>query len=143
MTDLKTNDFALEMKANEAFMRVMVGDVTLAAEIAEKQKDPAKLQKVVDHLRKLNEPYFAIKMAQHGVTDPAEIEVLKSSLKISLPDNMSRIELAATEFAELLASERIEKRNETGFDDCNKHCGQAARIVANAVSDALSVDSMR
>ena len=138
MTDLKTNNFALEMKANETFMRAMVGDVTLAAEIAERQNDPAKLQKLVDHLRKLNEPYFAIKMGQHGVTAPAEIEVLKSSLKINLPDNMSRLELAATEFAELLASERIETRKASGFSDCNKHCGQAARIVANAVSDALS-----
>ncbi len=138
MNKLTKVDFDHAMKVNEAFMRVMAGDVTLAAEIAEKQKDPAKLQKVVDHLRKLNEPYFAIKMAQHGVTDPAEIEVLKSSLKISLPDNMSRLELAATEFAELLASERIEREQANGLKQCDSHCGHAARIVANAVRDNFS-----
>ena len=138
MNELTKVDFDHEMKVNEAFMRVMAGDVTLAAEIAEKQKDPAKLQKLVDHLRKSNEPYFAIKMGQHGVTDPAEIEVLKSSLKINLPDNMSRLELAATEFAELLASERIEREQANGLKQCDSHCGHAARIVANAVRDNFS-----
>ena len=138
MNELTKVDFDHEMKVNEAFMRVMAGDVTLAAEIAEKQKDPAKLQKLVDHLRKSNEPYFAIKMGQHGVTDPAEIEVLKSSLKINLPDNMSRLELAATEFAELLASKRIEREQANGLKQCDSHCGHAARIVANAVRDNFS-----
>lgn len=138
MNELTKVDFDHEMKVNEAFMRVMAGDVTLAAEIAEKQKDPAKLQKLVDHLRKSNEPYFAIKMGQHGVTDPAEIEVLKSSLKINLPDNMSDLELAATEFAELLASKRIEREQANGLKQCDSHCGRAARIVANAVRDNFS-----
>ena len=138
MNELTKVDFDHEMKVNEAFMRVMAGDVTLAAEIAEKQKDPAKLQKLVDHLRKSNEPYFAIKMGQHGVTDPAEIEVLKSSLKINLPDNMSDLELAATEFAELLASERIEREQANGLKQCGNHCGHAARIVAKAVRDNFS-----
>ena len=138
MNELTKENLDREMKANETFMRAMVGDVTLAAEIAERQNDPAKLQMTLDHLRKLSEPCFAIKMAQHGVTNPAEIEVLKSSLKINLPDNMSRLELAATEFAELLASERIELEQANGLKQCDSHCGHAARIVANAVRDNFS-----
>ena len=108
-------DFEHEMKVNETFMRAMMGDVTLAAEIAEKQMDSSKTEWLVNRIGKNK-----------------EINGAFSGMEIS-----ESLKIAATEFAELLASERIEKRNETGFDDCNKHCGQAARIVANAVSDAL------
>ena len=51
---------------------------------------------------------------------------------------MSRLELAATEFAELLASERIELEQAHGLKQCDSHCGHAARIVANAVRDNFS-----
>ena len=52
MNELTKVDFDHEMKVNETFMRVMAGDVTLAVEIAKKQKDPAKLQKLINHLQK-------------------------------------------------------------------------------------------
>ena len=138
MNELTKVDFDHEMKVNETFIRVMIGDVTLAAEIAEKQKDPAKLQKLINHLQKQTESHFATKMAQHGVFDAAEIAALKTTLKISEPKITSRLELAATEFAELLASERIEREQANGLKQCDSHCGHAARIVANAVRDNFS-----
>ena len=148
----------LHMRVNETYMRAQSGDVTLAAEIAEKQKDPKKTDWLAQRVKSIHaRNILTDTLSRHGVKSGAEIAKCTNTVykqlfhatakeikerrgipeKANLRDNMSRIELAATEFAELLASERIEKRNETGFDDCNKHCGQAARIVANAVSDAL------
>ena len=49
-----------------------------------------------------------------------------------------KIALAYAQYLSHELHERIETRKASGFSDCNKHCGQAARIVANAVSDALS-----
>lgn len=137
MNELTKVDFDHEMKVNETFMRVMTGDVTLAVEIAEKQKDPAKLQKLINHLQKQTESHFATKMAQRGVFDAAEVAALKTTLKISEPKITSCLEQAATELAERLASLRIQKNNARGFDECKTHCKHAARAVASAVSDAL------
>ena len=89
-------------------------------------------------VRLVTESHFATKMAQHGVFDAAEIAALKTTLKISEPKITSRLELAATEFAELLASERIEREQANGLKQCDSHCGHAARIVANAVRDNFS-----
>ena len=149
----------LHMRVNETYMRALSGDVTLAAEIAEKQKDPKKTEWLAQRLKSIHaRNVLTDTLSRHGVKAGVEIATctntvyrqlfhkdakeLRAARKLpksaNLRDNMSRLELAATEFAELLASERIETRKASGFSDCNKHCGQAARIVANAVSDALS-----
>lgn len=149
----------LHMRVNETYMRAQSGDVTLAAEIAEKQKDPKKTEWLAQRLKSIHaRNILTDTLSRHGVKAGVEIATCTNTVyrhlfhatakelkekrglpaKANLRDNMSRIELAATEFAELLASERIETRKASGFSDCNKHCGQAARIVANAVSDALS-----
>ena len=149
----------LHMRVNETYMRAQSGDVTLAAEIAEKQKDPKKTEWLAQRTKAIHaRNVLTDTLSRHGVKTGVEIATCTNTVyrhlfhasakelkekrglpeKANLRDNMSRIELAATEFAELLASERIETRNASGIKDCNKHCGQAARIVANAVSDALS-----
>ena len=61
MNELTKVDFDHEMKVNETFIRVMIGDVTLAAEIAEKQKDPRKAAKVDKSLAKANRIAFCNK----------------------------------------------------------------------------------
>lgn len=76
-------------------------------------------------------------MAQHDVLDAVEVAALKTTLNANLRDNMDRTELAATEFAELLAIKRIEKKNAQGFVECNEHCDKAAMIIANAMREAL------
>ncbi len=108
------------------FSRYLDGDVSLAVEIAEKQTDNEKVEWLCRELTKIGN-------GRRLIADGEIARAIGDDLQIS-----GRLELAATEFAELLASERIETRKASGFSDCNKHCGQAARIVANAVSDALS-----
>ena len=141
------------------FSRYLDGDVTLAAEIAEKQQDPKKTAWLAQRVKSIHaRNVLTDVLSRHGVKTGVEIAQCTNTVyrhlfhatakelkekrglpaKANLRESMSRIELASTEFAELLASERIETRKASGFSDCNKHCGQAARIVANAVSDALS-----
>ena len=149
----------LHMRVNETYMRAQSGDVTLAAEIAEKQKDPKKTEWLAQRLKSIHaRNVLTDTLSRHGVKTGVEIAQCTNTVyrnlfhktakemriarklpeKANVRESMSRIELASTEFAELLASERIETRKASGFSDCNKHCGQAARIVANAVSNALS-----
>ena len=149
----------LHMRVNETYMRAQSGDVTLAAEIAEKQKDPKKTEWLAQRVKSIHaRNVLTDVLSRHGVKTGVEIAQCTNTVyrhlfhktakemriarklpeKANVRESMSRIELASTEFAELLASERIETRKASGFSDCNKHCGQAARIVANAVSDALS-----
>ena len=149
----------LHMRVNETYMRAQSGDVTLADEIAEKQKDPKKTAWLAQRVKSIHaRNVLTDVLSRHGVKTGVEIAQCTNTVyrhlfhatakemriarklpeKANVRESMSRIELAATEFAELLASERIETRKASGFSDCNKHCSQAARIVANAVSDALS-----
>ena len=149
----------LHMRVNETYMRAQSGDVTLAAEIAEKQQDPKKTAWLAQRVKSIHaRNVLTDVLSRHGVKTGVEIAQCTNTVyrnlfnktakemriarklpeKANVRESMSRIELASTEFAELLASERIETRKASGFNDCNKHCGQAARIVANAVSDALS-----
>lgn len=149
----------LHMRVNETYMRAQSGDVTLAAEIAEKQQDPKKTAWLAQRVKSIHaRNVLTDVLSRHGVKTGVEIAQCTTTVyrnlfhktakemriarklpeKANVRESMSRIELAATEFAELLASERIETSKASGFSDCNKHCGQAARIVANAVSDALS-----
>lgn len=149
----------LHMRVNETYMRAQSGDVTLADEIAEKQKDPKKTAWLAQRVKSIHaRNVLTDTLSRHGVKTGVEIAQCTNTVyrhlfhatakemriarklpeKANVRESMSRIELAATEFAELLASERIETRKASGFSDCNEHCSEAARIVANAVSDALS-----
>lgn len=149
----------LHMRVNETYMRAQSGDVTLAAEIAEKQKDPKKTEWLAQRLKSIHaRNVLTDTLSRHGVKSGVEIATctntvyrqlfhkdakeLRAARKLpksaNLRDNMSRLELAATEFAELLASERIERHEARGMTECNKHCGVAARLVANTVQDSLN-----
>ena len=149
----------LHMHINESYMRAQSGDVTFAAEIAEKQKDPKKTQWLAQRLKSIHaRNVLTDTLSRHGVKAGVEIATCTNTVyrhlfhasakelkekrglpaKANLRDNMSRLELAATEFAELLASERIEREQANGLKQCDSHCGHAARIVANAVRDNFS-----
>ena len=152
---LTTRSFAAHKALNEFYD----GVVELADEIAEKQKDPKKTAWLAQRVKSIHaRNVLTDVLSRHGVKTGVEIAQCTNTVyrhlfhatakemriarklpeKANVRESMSRIELAATEFAELLASERIETRKASGFSDCNEHCSEAARIVANAVSDALS-----
>lgn len=108
------------------FSRYLDGDVSLAVEIAEKQTDNEKVEWLCRELTKIGN-------GRRLIADGEIARAIGDDLHIS-----GSLELAATEFAELLASERIRKHEASGIRECNKHCGVAASIVANAVRDTLS-----
>ena len=148
----------LHMRVNETYMRVQSGDLDLAIEIAEKEKDPEKLNLFAQRAKAIaTRNSFTDTLYRHHVTSSKEIARCTNTVylrlfngnasqlkerkqlpkKASLRDNMDRTELAATEFAELLAIKRIEKKNAQGFAECNAHCDKAAMIIANAMREAL------
>ena len=149
----------LHMLVNETYMRAQSGDVTLAAEIAEKQQDPKKTAWLAQRVKSIHaRNVLTDVLSRHGVKKGIEIAQCTNTVyrhlfhktakemriarklpeKANVRESMSRLELAATEFAELLASERIEREQANGLKQCDSHCGHAARIVANAVRDNFS-----
>ena len=108
------------------FSRYLDGDVSLAVEIAEKQTDNEKVEWLCRELTKIGN-------GRRLIADGEIARAIGDDLQIS-----GRLELAATEFAELLASERIEREQANGLKQCDSHCGHAARIVANAIRDNFS-----
>ena len=149
----------LHMRVNETYMRAQSGDVTLAAEIAEKQQDPKKTAWLAQRVKSIHaRNVLTDVLSRHGVKTGVEIAQCTNTVyrhlfhktakemriarklpeKANVRESMSRLELAATEFAELLASERIEREQANGLKQCDSHCGHAARIVANAVRDNFS-----
>ena len=146
------------MRVNETYMRAQSGDLDLAIEIAEKEKDPEKLNLFAQRAKAIaTRNLFTDTLYRHHVTSSKEIARCTNTVylrlfngnasqlkerkqlpkKANLRDNMDRTELAATEFAELLAIKRIEKKNAQGFVECNEHCDKAAMIISNAMREAL------
>ena len=149
----------LHMRVNETYMRAQSGDVTLAAEITEKQQDPKKTAWLAQRVKSIHaRNVLTDVLSRHGVKTGVEIAQCTNTVyrhlfhktakemriarklpeKASVRESMSRLEPATTEFAELLASERIERHNASGVKECDSHCGHAARIVANAVRDNMN-----
>lgn len=149
----------LHMRVNETYMRAQSGDVTLAAEIAEKQQDPKKTAWLAQRVKSIHaRNVLTDVLSRHGVTKGYEFAQCTNTVyrhlfhktanemriarklpeKANVRESMSDLELAATEFAEILASKRIEREQANGLKQCDSHCGHAARIVANAVRDNFS-----
>ena len=149
----------LHMRVNETYMRAQSGDVTLAAEITEKQQDPKKTAWLAQRVKSIHaRNVLTDVLSRHGVTKGYEFAQCTNTVyrhlfhktanemriarklpeKANVRESMSDLELAATEFAELLASKRIEREQANGLKQCDSHCGHAARIVANAVRDNMN-----
>ena len=141
------------------FSRYLDGDVSLAVEIAEKQQDPKKTAWLAQRVKSIHaRNVLTDTLTRHGVKSGVEITQCTNTVyrqlfhkdaqelraerklpeKANVRESMSDLELAATEFAELLASKRIEREQANGLKQCDSHCGHAARIVANAVRDNFS-----
>ena len=149
----------LHRRILETYARAETGDVDLAAQIAEKQQDPKKTAWLAQRVKSIHaRNVLTDVLSRHGVKTGVEIAQCTNTVyrhlfhktakemriarklpeKANVRESMSRLELAATEFAELLASERIELEQAHGLKQCDSHCGHAARIVANAVRDNFS-----
>lgn len=139
---------ALHMQVNEVYARVKSGDVTLAAEIADKAKpaDAAWLAKRLQSTVARN--MLTSTLASHGVggkgfadcTNAIYKNVLggkKSEIcaarglrkSTNLRNVMSTEQLIATSMSELVASKRIDVVNARGNHACTITCDSAASSV--------------
>jgi hypothetical protein len=141
----------LHSQVNETFLRAKSGDVTLAAEIADKQTDPAKLEwlskrvagtaarnKLTSTLKAHGVSGSGYKDCTNAIYQPlmggtaADVREKRGlPEKANLREHMNTDELVETAYAELLAKRRIEARNSYGNTSCVHDCNEAGRIVAN------------
>lgn len=145
----------LHMQVNEVYARFKTGDVTLAAEIADKAKpaDAAWLARRVQSTVARNQ--LTSTLAAHGVagkgfadcTNAIYRHVLggkKSEVcaqrglrkSTNLRDVMSVEQLTMTAMSELVAQRRIEVKNQRGNKACTDSCDHAAWSVAKLMQVA-------
>lgn len=138
----------LHMQVNEVYARVKAGDVTLAAEIAERAKpaDAEWLARRTAGVVARNQ--LTATLNAHGVTGKgyadatnaiyrhtlggkkSEICVRRGlSRKTNLRDVMDTEQLTVTAMSEIVARKRIERFNTRGNAPCATECDTAARAV--------------
>lgn len=146
---------ALHMQVNEVYARYKTGDVTLAAEIADKAKpaDVAWLAKRVQSTVARND--LTSTLAAHGVagkgfadcTNAIYINVLggkKSEIcaarglrkSTNLRNVMNAEQLTITAMSEIVARRRIDVTNVRGNKPCTATCDSAAASVMQLVRGA-------
>lgn len=139
----------LHMQVNQVYARVKTGDVTLAAEIADKAKpaDAAWLAKRVQSTVARNA--LTSTLAAHGVAGKGFADCTNAIYKnilggkksevcaqrglrksTNLRDVMSVEQLTMTAMSELVAQRRIEVKNQRGNKACADSCDHAAWSVA-------------
>lgn len=138
----------LHMEVNEVYARYKAGDVTLAAEIADKAKpkDAEWLARRVQSTVARNQ--LTSTLAAHGVagrgfadcTNAIYKNILggkKSEVcaarglpkKVNLRDVMNSDQLIMTAMSEVVARKRIEVKNQRGNQACEDSCDHAAHSV--------------
>lgn len=148
----------LHMQVNETYMRAQSGDVTLAAEIAEKQQDPKKTAWLAQRVKSIHaRNVLTDTLTRHGVKTGVEFagctnafyqgmfEKTAKELKeernlpanANLRDSMDETELLAIALAENLAERKIRTTNSQGYTECKTRCLDASKIIADAVRNAL------
>lgn len=139
----------LHMQVNEVYARVKSGDVTLAAEIADKAKpaDALWLAKRVQSTVARNQ--LTSTLAAHGVQGKGFADCTNAIYKnilggkksevcaarglrksTNLRDVMSVEQLTMTAMSELVAQRRIDVKNQRGNKACADSCDHAAWSVA-------------
>lgn len=148
----------LHMRVNETYMRAQSGDVTLAAEIAEKQQDPKKTAWLAQRVKSIHaRNVLTDTLTSHGVTKGYEIAGCTNAVyqgmfektakeireernlpaNANLRDSMDATELLAIALAENLAKRKIQATNSQGYTECKTRCLDASKIIADAVKNAL------
>lgn len=146
---------ALHMQVNQVYARFKTGDVTLAAEIADKAKpaDAAWLAKRVQSTVARNQ--LTSTLAAHGVQGKGFADCINAIYKnilggkkseicaqrglrksTNLRDVMSVEQLTMTAMSELVAQRRIDVKNQRGNKACADSCDHAAWSVAKLMQVA-------
>lgn len=145
-------EFSLLVK--NTFIRYLKGDVTLATEIVERTNNVEALK---HHKARVDGKIARIGLTntlqEHGVSQPWQFaqctdEINKSILggtakevkvqrgltkSTALRDNLSTLELAALNLAEVLADKQITETNAQGFKPCKTICTESANKVAQVL----------
>lgn len=145
----------LHMQVNEVYARFKTGDVTLAAEIADKAKptDAAWLAKRVQSTVARNE--LTSTLAAHGVAGKGFADCTNAIYKNVLGGKKSEVcaarglrkstnmrnimtteQLIATSMSELVATKRIDTQNSRGNKACADQCHTASNQVMQLLGDA-------
>lgn len=143
----------LHMQVNEVYARVKSGDVTIAAEIAERAKpaDAEWLARRTAGVVARNQ--LTATLSAHGVNGKGYADATNAiyrnvlggkkseicaqrglSRRTNLRNVMDAEQLTATAMSELVARKRIERFNTRGNASCTSECDTAARSVMHLLS---------
>lgn len=139
----------LHMLVNQTFLRAQTGDVTLAAEIADRSTPEGKAWLATRTLATLTRNDFTSALCEHKVTGKGyadatnaiystllggsrkELCAIKGyPLTTNLRNTMSTEELCRTQLAEIISIKNINAMNATGNKECTTVCQMSARKVA-------------
>lgn len=146
---------ALHMQVNEVYARYKAGDVTLAAEIADKAK-PADAEWLARRVQStVARNTLTSTLQAHGVTGKGYADCTNAIYRhvlggkksevcaregwrksTNLRDKMDVTQLTMTAMAELVAQKRIEVKNQRGNQACTDSCDHAAWSVAKLMQVA-------
>lgn len=146
---------ALHMQVNEVYARYKAGDVTLAAEIADKAK-PADAEWLARRVQStVARNTLTSTLQAHGVSGKGYADCTNAIYKhvlggkksevcaregwrksTNLRDKMDVTQLTMTAMAELVAQKRIDVKNQRGNKACADSCDHAAWSVAKLMQVA-------
>jgi len=145
----------LHMQVNEVYARYKAGDVTLAADIADRASPEDTLWLAKRVQGKVIRHEFTDTLRDHGVTGKGYAQCTDALNKHivggtavavrkerglkkreTLRDSMSIHELVAMSMAEIVASNRIDRESVTGNKRCESVCDQSAASVKNLLIGA-------
>ena len=144
-------------EAAQLVTRYIQGDVTLAAEIADRNDNPEDLKWLEKRVKSKNtRNNFTATLAQHGVIDRGYADCTNNvyrglyggtakqlkqqrglAKKDNLRDTMTTSEISQIDFAEDLASRRLKKLDAHGNQQCAEETLSVAKKVAELTAELL------
>ncbi|ESA35952.1 prophage antirepressor [Leptolyngbya sp. Heron Island J] len=144
-------------EAAQLVTRYIQGDVTLAAEVADRNDNPEDLKWLEKRVKSKNtRNNFTATLAQHGVVDRGYADCTNNvyvglyggtakqlkqqrglTKKDNLRDKMTTSEISQIDFAEDLASRRLKKLDAHGNQQCAEETLSVAKKVAELTAELL------
>ena len=148
----------VEVEVYKTFQKVIHADEGLATDLIERQTDPEVIKRLAARAQgKVTRNHFTDTLQDHGVngagyalcTDAIYKPLLGGTAKqikdarglpagANLRENMSRLELVASMFAEEVAIERIKNINASGNRECVRHSREAGEETKAVITRAVS-----
>ena len=149
---------SVEVEVYKTFQKVIHADESLTTDLIERQTNPEVIKRLAARAQgKVTRNHFTDTLQDHGVngvgyalcTDAIYKPLLGGTAKqiktarglpagANLRENMGRLELVASMFAEEVAIERIKTTKATGNRECERHSREAGEETKAVITKAVA-----